>query len=300
MKIYLKTILVFILFTVINSTVFAQFGGGDGLSEETAYKIYTVKHLEELSDSVNSTNGYPNWSYGKYFKVMNDITDGLKKTIGISRDNGNYKMFQGYFDGQNYIISLAIDSSMNASLNVCLGLFARIAAGAVIKNVQVNGYIKGSNRESLSGEGGGGIAGQILLSSGNHFITISNCINMVNITAQVAGGIFGGIIINGIPDFCVITVENCINIGTIEGHLTVGGIFGQAHSSTITNSMNYGLVIGKNTIGGIAGYITNTTISNCFNSGVVIGNENIGCIVGRDGGTGTVTNCHYDKQMCGE
>jgi hypothetical protein len=60
------------------------------------------------------------------------------------------------------------------------------------------------------------------------------------------------------------------------------------------------LITGDFAAGGITEYIDNKlTISNCFNGGVVEGSGNVGCIVGINNG-GTIINCHYDMQMCGE
>ena len=262
----IKTIWVF-AFAFSNILAFAQFGGGDGLSEATAYQISTVKHLEELSDSVN-IDSYPNWSYGKYFKVMNDITDGLTRPIGYAYGYVNHQLFQGYFDGQGYRISLAIDSNM-IFLNA--GLFAGLMSGTVIKNVVVDGYVKAAHLA-------GGIAGGFAMPDP---AIITNCINMANITSNIAGGIVGGVIIAATMN---VTIENCINVGTIQGSSIAGGIVGFTILSTITNCINNGFIRG-NLAGGIAGGIGgNTTISKCFNSGVVSGNSSVGCIVGLNNG----------------
>ena len=51
--------------------------GTNGLTKNTAYQIWTLEHLLELSDSVCS-----NWHNGKHFRLMQDI-ETVEQMIGI-------------------------------------------------------------------------------------------------------------------------------------------------------------------------------------------------------------------------
>jgi hypothetical protein len=300
---HIKTLLAFALFAfpVSGISLLAQFGGGDGLTAATAYQIYNKAHLEELSDSVisspsnNSATGY-NWSRDKYFKVMNDITGPVTKMIGLP---SSYRSFQGHFDGQDHTITVNINELF------WVGLFPVIYVGS-IKNVAITGSINAIQYSLVGGIVGNIITGDI--ASGN--VKISNCVNSVNINSLLiatSGGIVGGIGVNSSNPTgnSELIIENCINIGSVKG-LDAGGILGNCDViikgvCIVNNCENYGLIVGDSWgAGGIAGNINNkVTISNCFNGGVVEGGGSVGCIVGFNEG-GTIINCHYDMQMCGE
>ena len=274
----------FILIFNIPSSNFSQFGGGDGLTEATAFKIYTKAHLEELADSA-VWNMNPNFTTGKYFKLMNDITDTV--TIPIP-------YFMGTFDGQNYTVSMNIYiGPVNR-----IGLF-RVIINSTVKNLRVTGLSRGGSYV-------GSIVGQAETSH------ILNCHSSVFIKFNMssAGGIAGR---------CSGSViANCSNTGTIEqigigSHYPsatingmVGGIVGFVlDSSVVLNCFNAGLIKGTPSLGGALsnyGGIVGRgpgNFSNNVNVGVVIGGENVGCIVGETvGGNAVLENNYYDKQMC--
>ncbi|MDR1761302.1 MAG: hypothetical protein LBR55_02515 [Bacteroidales bacterium] len=150
------------------------------------------------------------------------------------------------------------------------------------------------NYGNISGyEAVGGIVGCLSRNTS----TLSSCTNSGNITGIFAVGGITGHMHEGIK------ISNCLNTGTIKADRIVGGIAGgydntfAATNGSISNSVNSGLVIGKNIVGGIIGRCLGE-IKNCTNTGVVSGNTNVGCIFGEKSKTATVTNCHYDKQMC--
>ena len=331
-----RKILFLLLFVVLSNYAFSQFSGGDG-TENNPYRITSKKDLEELNDSIrNSLLNNPrtdyNWSRGKYFKIMNDITDSIKFCIG-KKDNtyssNNFICFQGVFDGNNHKITLAINNYWSSigetKLQSNVGLFSGTYQ-AKISNLAVDGYIKNntytdsnlSNFPFLSG----GITGTAIESQIYNCINyadiivdnscvggivghleklskITNCTNNGNLKSiSDFGGGFGGIVGHSVE---TAEILNCINIGTIEGLslMYLGGIVGAATNTTIINCINSGFVSGDTQIGGITGCILgNSTVKNCLNTGVVKGNTKWGCIVGENQG-GTIINCHYDKQMCG-
>lgn len=169
--------------------------------------------------------------------------------------------FSGTFDGNGHTVTLDITAS---TANV--GLFSKLAGGAVVKNVITAGSVTvdHTNKKSYVG----GIAGYA----------------------------------NAYEN--PILIENCKNTAAISGYKAVGGILGQGTNTngiTIYSCANTGTIAGANTqIGGIAGSITATaTIESCYNTGDVNGFSNVAGIVG-SGSSGTslqVKNCYTTGQI---
>lgn len=169
--------------------------------------------------------------------------------------------FSGTFDGNGHTVTLDIAAS---TANV--GLFSKLAGGAVVKNVITAGSVTvdHTNKKSYVG----GIAGYA----------------------------------NAYEN--PILIENCKNTAAISGYKAVGGILGQGTNTngiTIYSCANTGTIAGANTqIGGIAGSITATaTIESCYNTGDVNGFSNVAGIVG-SGSSGTslqVKNCYTTGQI---
>jgi len=153
----------------------------------------------------------------------------------------------------------------------------------------------------------GGAGGQII-----------NCINNGKIIASILGGsVSSGV--GGIAGVRYnagsVVLSGNINNGVVEGQNNVGGIIGRVTGVPVasipvfvTDNVNNGFVKGSTAVGGIIGSsghfdaagFYNVNIFNNFNSGVVMGVSETGCIVGRNVVGGTISNNHYDKQMCGE
>ena len=305
----------------------AQFSGGTG-TENNPYQITSREDLDKLNNFLENNSM---WSVGKYFKLMNDITDSIRVPIG-----GGLSTFKGNFDGNNKKITLAINNYSRIIFIVMpinfYGLFSRVI-NAKIYNLTVDGYIRSNlgyshftgsiagiadNSEiyncvnladiDVDGVCVGGIVGHLEESY------ISNCMNSGSIqstyTPQSTVKNFCGGIVGHIENSSKIV--NCINIGTIKAVEVVGGIVGGVSSSdfvdeatTILNCINSGFVSGDTQVGGIIGFFLSTSgeIKNCLNTGAVKGNEKVGCIVGGVPdfafGSPTIENCYYDKQMCG-
>ena len=143
----MKKFIILIAIAIATQIANAQgFGGGNG-SQANPYLIETKEHLEALADSVNNSDPYLyyNWSVGKYFKVMNDITDSVRTVIGNNVNNIN--RFMGHFDGQGYKITLAIDKSTENYVGlfgtVANSSFLGVISNATIENVIVDGYVIG-------------------------------------------------------------------------------------------------------------------------------------------------------------
>lgn len=187
---------------------------------------------------------------------------GTAEEFAAMEPGGNYQLtanitvtapyandFTGTFDGNGHTVTLNITAS---TANV--GLFSKLAGGAVVKNVITAGSISSTEKYV------GGIAGFANTYSGD--VTIENCKN----TAAVQGG-------NG--------------VGGIFGYCS-----GSAHSVTITGCANTGTISGTRNSGGICGTLENAHfIKNCYNSGAVTG-SNIGGILGRGAKGVLIENCY--------
>lgn len=157
--------------------------------------------------------------------------------------------FSGTFDGNGHTVTLDITAS---TPNV--GLFSKLAGGAVVKNLKVDGTVSGT-------EGVAGIAAQA------NGATISGCINCAEISATqrhvggIVGKMGGG------------TVENCYNTGAISSSrnrpaVNLGGIVGYIdESATVKNCYNVGEIKVTNkatNMAGIAGWCVASTVENCY------------------------------------
>ena len=160
-----------------------------------------------------------------------------------------------------------------------VGLFSKLAGGAVVRNVITAGSVTATGKNNV-----GGIAGVADTELGA--ITISNCKNEAAIEGnKVVGGILGGCT----EDDYALTISACANEGNISGTRNIGGICGTLENAHfIKNCYNSGTVTGS-TIGGILGRgargsssTTDTPIlENCYNVGnIVYSNTNGSAIVG--------------------
>lgn len=212
---------------------------------------------------------------------------GTAEAFAAMEAGGNYQLtadiivtapyandFSGTFDGNGHTVTLDITAS---TANV--GLFSKLAGGAVVKNVITAGSVTATGKNNV-----GGIAGVADTELGA--ITISNCKNEAAIKGnKVVGGILGGCT----EDDHALTISACANEGNISGTRNIGGICGTLENAHfIKNCYNSGEVTGS-TIGGILGrgargYSSTTDtpiLENCYNVGnIVYSGTNGSAIVG--------------------
>lgn len=185
--------------------------------------------------AINDADGFRDMVAGGSYKLAADIT----VTEPYAND------FSGTFDGNGHTVTLNITAS---TANV--GLFSKLAGGAVVKNVKVDGTVSGT-------EGVAGIAAQA------NGATISGCINCAEISATqrhvggIVGKMGGG------------TVENCYNTGAISSTRTrpinMGGIAGYVDGgASVENCYNTGSITGsgKNTAA-VVGWNA-ATVKSCY------------------------------------
>lgn len=189
--------------------------------------------------AINDADGFKNMVAGGSYTLTKDII----VTEPYASD------FSGTFDGNGHTVTLNITAS---TANV--GLFSKLAGGAVVKNVKVDGTVSGT-------EGVAGIAAQA------NGATISGCINcaIISATGRYVGGIVGKLR-GG-------TVENCYNTGAISSSrdrkgVNLGGIAGYIDSNgSVKNCYNSGTTSATadtSNYAAIAGWCDNSTVTNCY------------------------------------
>lgn len=193
--------------------------------------------------AINDADGFRDMDASGSYKLTADIT----VTEPYAYD------FSGTFDGDGHTVTLAIsgDSDYQA-------LFAKLAAGAVVKNVTVEGKVTGKKCVA-------GIAGQATDA------TITGCANKADILAtdRYVGGI--------VAESKNTSISNCYNTGTISSDrsdkgVCLGGIVGNATNNTgggttVTNCYSIGTISATadtSNYAAIAGWCYNSTVTNCY------------------------------------
>lgn len=173
------------------------------------------------------------------------LTEDITVTAPYGNDITGFTGFTGTFDGNGHTVTLDITAS-----TAYVGLFSKLAGGAVVRNVKVDGTVSGT-------EGVAGIAAQA------NGATISGCINCAEISAteRHVGGIVGKLR-GG-------TVENCYNTGAISSSRTrpinMGGIAGYVDGgASVENCYNTGSITGSgDNTAAVVGWNA-ATVKNCY------------------------------------
>ena len=180
-----------------------------------------------------------------------DASGSYKLTADITVTEPYANDFSGTFDGNGHTVTLNITAS---TANV--GLFSKLAGGAVVKNVITAGSVTATGKNNV-----GGIAGT---ADGN--VTIENCKNKASIKGgKGAGGILG----YSEPGSGFVTISSCANMGSVSGtRKQVGGIAGNVVGThIIRNCYNQGNIsdgagiLGRGTKG--------VLVENCYTVGSV-------------------------------
>ncbi|MDE7440430.1 MAG: hypothetical protein K2N23_07985, partial [Clostridia bacterium] len=256
-----------------------DFGGGDGTAD-SPYKISTGEHLQRLSANVQGggVNGYS----GVYFILEKNIDLTAVSSGSLSGwmpIGTSLYPFYGIFLGNNKKIS-----GININrISDNIGLFGVTGETAVIKDLAVDGHIRGGTYT-------GGVVGY-------NFGRVENAVNYAEIggmssSATDTGGIVGhnsnGSLV-GNSNFGQITntsfnvggiagtndgaISKCFNAGVVNGSSNVGGISGSnRRDGLISEAFNNGeLNITNNFGGGIVGD-NKGNICNTYNSGAIVSN----------------------------
>lgn len=188
--------------------------------------------------TVSSAKDFAEMEPGGNYQLTADIT--------VTAPYANeFTDFSGTFDGNGHTVTLAIsgDSDYQA-------LFAKLAAGAVVKNVMVDGEVTGTDNI-------GGIAG-IATNA-----TIIACANKATVAAT--GRYVGGLVGKGTG----LTMTSCYNQGAVSSTRTrpinMGGIAGYVDGgASVENCYNTGSITGsgKNTAA-VVGWNA-ATVKSCY------------------------------------
>lgn len=219
-------------------TIATSYAGGDG-SRNNPYQIATCEQFAFMAQSVNAT---ANYSRGKYFKLIADLSfndavlstaiDVLKKgdafpispTMGEYKDPEKYTAFQGVFDGDGHIISglyyvdwgnaftmfKALDGATVKNLAITdsyiySGSNLGFIAAAVYDSKIINCQVTNSRMDSWASTSGA-ICGRTFRTT-----RIQNCYANVTITAKnCCGGICGMAATNQAGFVNDVVIENCL------------------------------------------------------------------------------------------
>ena len=207
---------------------FALNGEGTAESPYLINNLYELKGFRDLVDTYQSDGS--NQFAGKYFKLTNDIDLNGINWDPIGTMNGDHGSFKGVFDGGDHIISnLHVEQEGNG-----IGLFARTAGNAVIKNLKLNNVtVKSTNNSNYVG----GLVGNAYASTKIENVHVSG-------NVYISGrGYIGGIAGHG-----YVVMDNVSVVATGDGHgndkglitstfWCAGGVLGYAGEGA-TNIMN--------------------------------------------------------------
>lgn len=278
---------------------------GEGTSSEP-YEVNSADDIMEIADNVNK--GLYDGYYGVTFILTKDISLS-EACLTVDEESGWIPIgsvtypFKGTFDGAGYSVT---GLNIKREDSERIGLFGETNANATIRNLTVEGTVKGSNFTA-------GIVGY------NQGV-ISNCTNKVVVTAKNDSMHVGGIagynkgtvsrscnrcnlnfgfvtMAGGIAGSNIGNIEECCNISDISSTSPMlGGITGNnaVGISIVKNCLNTGEISGKSIIGGIAGN-NGGTIQNVFNRGNIFADVGtVGGITGSNESTGSIScvlNC---------
>ena len=273
-----------------DGSVAASFSGGSGTADDP-WKISNGSELAYLASLVNS-NGSA--TYNQYYILTADIDLGGREWTGIGNQNNAAKAFKGKFDGNGKVITgFAIEEERDYRP----GLFGKLDAGAVVKNLTVHGRVRaGSKKDNFSG---------LLCVSVNGGSAVEKCTVYADVQITREAGskdlYFGGITGRLAPGG---KIQDCTVLGKIQLQVTASatntqrqytaGIAARIDAAEITNCKNYAdisqIFTGSATIGYSGGIVacgdaaTDTTVSirNCVNYGDIFVETNGGH--GRTGG----------------
>jgi LPXTG-motif cell wall-anchored protein len=263
---------------VVGPTIAFAFGGGDGLSEGTAYQIEDCQDLQDMANDLDA-----------YYILVDDIdcsdTVNWNAGAGFIPVGTNGSRFVGQLDGDDYTVSGLFINTPSTDDKGIIGVLgaAGVVKDIVMTNVDITaryniGTIAGVNYGLITGVSTSGtIAGLGSLggiTSGayvNGSVTNSDSSVDVTATSDRAGGIVG---------WCEpCTLTNVSATGDVSGSAYVGGVVGQvASTSTVSGVSGHGTINGSSQyVGGAVGYAGGAlSITLSYATGDVINTEDFG------------------------
>ena len=262
----------------VTITRLIPFSIGSG-TETDPFIIANTDDMDQLAADVNGGTTYS----GTHFLLTADLDYSGKDYTPVGNSSN---FFCGHFDGGGHTISNVTLSGVSNQ-----GVFAQVRWGGIVENLTLDQSSIGYCGYHLAG-----IAGEV------EGATIRNCINKASITANDSnydGHDIGGIVGSAINS----SIIDCQNYGNVDGCYWVGGIVGSTSGNTIVSGcqnhgrVNYNGGYLSEFIGGIVGDAVSSSISHCKNTGRVDGHYTGGGIVG-DASWCTVSHCLNLGDVC--
>lgn len=249
---------------------------GSSTDEPGTLYISSAKGLATFSDIVNgslSSDIFVKYKYNNSNHTFsagvpsqninavleNDITiSGEWTPIGVySNTTGSARSYLGTFDGNQHTVTFNSDVNITGQ---SIGMFAKISTGCEIKNLVIDGFVKGSASNLLYG---GGIVGY---SEGGN---IQNCVNKATVNSPIVGGLVGYV-----NSSSSVSILGCVNLGEITGSNYGAGIVGSCNGSnsiSISQCINTGAIVSSSgTACGISGGTSsNCVVQQCINLGTL-------------------------------
>lgn len=285
----------FILGTFLPFTIYGQFSGGSGTTQDP-YLIGNIQQLQAVSSVSNTA----------HFRLISDIDASQTATWNNGQGFEPISYQNGSLDGNNFSISNLVINRTNEDR---AALIEHIGPNCTVKDLTLeNVNISGKTRTAslcgvLSGEiqnvfvsgtingddNSGGLAGEIYSGS-----NVSDCRTNANVMSS--GSTVGGLI--GYNNSAI--VENYSTYGSVNGKNQVGGLIVKNEGDVIS-SQSAAVVTGSgDNIGGLIGLNNDGDISNSSSEGEVNGKKNTGGLIGFNGYNGsTITNCHSTANVNG-
>jgi len=207
--------------SLANGCIFANFGGGTGISSDPLL-VATADHLDELKDDSNC------WGY-EFLQTADISMGGATWTSGIGSGS---PFFTGTYDGDGFTIS---DLTISESTTNNLGLFGTVGSAGTIRNLGFSGSVAGDSQI-------GGLVGENQGTIENSFVSGAGSITS---TFIYAGGLVG--YSNG---GTVTDSYARIAVSTTNGWAS--GLVGLSSGGTVTNSFATGRITGPDA-GGLVG-----------------------------------------------
>ncbi len=293
------------------------FAGGAGTASQP-FIVTTPEHLDNV-------RLFPDAYFLQTADI--DLTEHNWQPICFSADP-----FVGEYNGGDHTIS---NLSRVGEDIVNFGLFGRIGAGGVVKNLRLTNFtidvwftagtlvaenfgtienciVKGGS-VTCAGPNAGGLAGR------NHGM-IKNCSADVRVSGVNSAGGLVGIMDGGVQPiietsyalgnvsiveysagglvgtFFHGTISYCFAQGEVSGDTRVGGLVGNSNAQ-ITNSFATGKVTANSSSGGLVG-ASNNDIINCYSIGSVSQSDMCGGLIGWHS-AGTITASYYNSDTSG-
>ena len=200
-----------------------------------------------------------------------------KKISGLKVDGVEYAAFISHTAPNTIIKNLTLEDVNLNSTKHAAGVVCVAGENLTLENIIVSGTINATS-----------YAGGIVHNAAN--VTIKNCINNANVTANRAGGIASWVTVGA-------NIENVKNYGNITGGVGASGI-AHGFAGSIKNAKNYGNITSNNleAAAGIAGVQkAASTYEYCYNYGEVKStfddaNASAAGILGQSAGSSSTLN----------